>query len=277
MKLIRYLVPVVLFAAMSLLAGAWWSGHSSAPTAHQQTVLRYTCPMHPAYSSDHPGDCPSCGMRLEPVYADGAGQPAPGTGGSPLPAGAVRVNPERQQAIGVRLGVPEKVSGTRALRTTGRVAANENAIYPLVSGVDARVREVRSPTAGTQVKKNEILASLYAPELLANAQSFLVALNAFDRLATSDPNQVTAAKTNLQRAEESLRNLGVSEGQIEELRTTRQSSPSITIASPVDGFILQRNVLVGHGNFLLNSESRMKSAAMASVAVGIECCAHCCY
>src|SRR5262245_24359234 len=27
----------------------------------------YTCPMHPDVRQDHPGDCPKCGMALEPV------------------------------------------------------------------------------------------------------------------------------------------------------------------------------------------------------------------
>lgn len=26
----------------------------------------YTCPMHPEVQQDHPGDCPKCGMALEP-------------------------------------------------------------------------------------------------------------------------------------------------------------------------------------------------------------------
>ena len=43
----------------------------------------------------------------------------------------------------------------------------------------------------------------------------------------------------------SLRSLGVSEGQIEQMRATRALVPHITIASPVDGYLLQRNVLVG--------------------------------
>ena len=97
-------------------------------------------------------------------------------------------------------------------------------------------------------RKDEVLASLYAPELLTASQGYLVALNVLDgaaRQASPDPNQVVVATNNLQRAEDALRNLGVSEGQIEQLRTTRQSSPTITIASPVDGFVLQRNVLVG--------------------------------
>ena len=26
----------------------------------------YTCPMHPEIEQDHPGECPKCGMALEP-------------------------------------------------------------------------------------------------------------------------------------------------------------------------------------------------------------------
>ena len=29
----------------------------------------YTCPMHPEIQQDHPGDCPKCGMALEPKTA----------------------------------------------------------------------------------------------------------------------------------------------------------------------------------------------------------------
>ena len=32
------------------------------------TVI-YTCPMHPEVQQDHPGDCPKCGMALEPMTA----------------------------------------------------------------------------------------------------------------------------------------------------------------------------------------------------------------
>ncbi len=31
----------------------------------------YTCPMHPEIRQDHPGDCPKCGMHLEPLSPSG--------------------------------------------------------------------------------------------------------------------------------------------------------------------------------------------------------------
>lgn len=31
---------------------------------HRAEVAHYSCPMHPAYTSDRPGDCPTCKMKL---------------------------------------------------------------------------------------------------------------------------------------------------------------------------------------------------------------------
>ena len=44
---------------------------ASAPSAPTQEAIDagtiYTCPMHPEIRQDHPGNCPKCGMTLEPV------------------------------------------------------------------------------------------------------------------------------------------------------------------------------------------------------------------
>ena len=41
--------------------------HRSNQTPGHATSGKYTCPMHPEVISDQPGDCPKCGMALEPV------------------------------------------------------------------------------------------------------------------------------------------------------------------------------------------------------------------
>jgi len=53
--------------------------HGGAPQPGARTAppgTIYTCPMHPEIRQDGPGNCPKCGMALEPVVA-GEGQPNP--------------------------------------------------------------------------------------------------------------------------------------------------------------------------------------------------------
>ena len=46
---------------------------SSKPLSAQDGKTIYTCPMHPEIKQDHPGDCPKCGMHLEPLNPTGEG------------------------------------------------------------------------------------------------------------------------------------------------------------------------------------------------------------
>jgi YHS domain-containing protein len=236
MKLAGSISLGLLLAGASFLAGTRWTHRHAGPASQKRAILAYACPMHPQYRSERPGDCPSCGMRLEPVLEEGGASPAAAEDGTALPAGAVRVRPERQQTIGVRLGVVEHVSGTRALRTTGRVAPDENAVYPLVAGADGLVRGVRGATTGSFVKKNEVLLSFYAPEFVNTQLSYFSGLDTLGRVATLD---------GVERFANTLRNLGVSEQQLAELRTKRKLNQYIEIASPVDGFVLDRKASVG--------------------------------
>jgi RND family efflux transporter MFP subunit len=248
MKATGYILLGLLLAGASFVAGVRWSSHGPArPASSPATVVTYSCPMHPQYRLDHAGDCPSCGMRLEPVRDGGGAKPSTAGDGTALPAGAVRVTPERQQTIGVRLGAVEKVAGTRTLRTTGRVAPNENAVYPLVAGADGLVREVRGATTGSLVKKNEVLLLFYAPEFVTAQQSYFSGLDTIGRVSNEQLqgyNQESVAQ-GVERFANTLRNLGVSEQQLAEMRAKRELHQFVRFVSPVDGFVLQRNASVG--------------------------------
>ena len=52
-------------------------GGAGAKGKNERKVLYWVDPMHPAYKSDKPGTAPDCGMKLEPVYADGGGSTGP--------------------------------------------------------------------------------------------------------------------------------------------------------------------------------------------------------
>ena len=46
-----------------------------APPGPAKASVIYTCPMHPQIRQDSPGNCPICGMTLEPLEASGEAQP----------------------------------------------------------------------------------------------------------------------------------------------------------------------------------------------------------
>jgi RND family efflux transporter MFP subunit len=234
----------LLLLALAFAAGAAFTLRSTAAGVEEPREVSYTCPMHPDYRSPRPGDCPMCGMRLELVQAgehDAAGEVGR------RPRGTVRVSAERQQAVGVRLGTAERVSGTRLLRTTGRVAPDENATYAIVAGVSGWIRSVGGATTGTFVKRHERLASFYSPEFAPVLQSYYSGLGTFDQ--TTDKQFVDFNRQRVvegvQRFADTLRNMGMSDSQLEEVRNKRELVQDIHLTSPVDGFVLQRNVSAG--------------------------------
>src|SRR5450432_2926934 len=106
-------------------------------------VLYWVDPMHPAYKSDKPGIAPDCGMKLEPVYADGGPSGVSEDGGLPSARpGAVKIDDRKQQLGGVIISPVEKASGVYALRLFGRVAPDEARTYRLNAGIEGYIQEV---------------------------------------------------------------------------------------------------------------------------------------
>ena len=59
-------------------------------------------------------------MKMEPVYADARETPD----GPALPPGSVKITPERQQLIGVKVAKVEETPWTYTLRALGTVAVH---------------------------------------------------------------------------------------------------------------------------------------------------------
>jgi len=221
------------------------AGGAEAADAGGRTVLRYICPMHPAFTLDHPGDCASCGMRLVPVYADGSVGGA--SADNSVPPGAVSVTANRQQVVGIATGVVEKWSGPGLVRTVGRVVPDERRVYRITAATNGWIEEAFSDTVGSIVKRDQALASFYARESLGAQQSYFYALDALDRFRAQNAGEAQMQSTNVQvqTATDTLRALGMSQTQIQELAKTRQRTNTITLRSPADAFVLERNITVG--------------------------------
>ncbi len=249
MRRITAVTAVVVTLAAGFIAGGTWSAHRSGSahaSAHAATL--YTCPMHPDYRSERPGNCPICGMPIVAKHAGGD------TTAKALPHGAVQVSPERQQAIGIRLGVVSRVAGAQSLRTTGRVEPDENRVYPIVAAVSGWIRNAESVATGDAVKKDQVLASFLAPEVEFRSaqQSYFTGLEAFYRMAVTQPQPQSQSQLHasvrgevIDRMADALRSMGVSNSQLREMGKRRELVPDIRVESPVDGVVLKRSVSPG--------------------------------
>jgi Cu(I)/Ag(I) efflux system membrane fusion protein len=241
----KTLYPALLLFAMasSFLVGSWYSGRDGKVSgADARRILYYHDPMHPAYKSDKPGIAPDCGMQLEPVYADESDWTQTPKVSSTLPAGALNINPDRQQIIGVRISRVEIAPAEIALRALGRVAVDE-ARTVRMTAADGYIEKISPIAAGSVVRKGDLLATFYSKEFLAAQTSYFYANKTRGQLPPGFENNITYAQ--YQTAEKELRTLGMSEYQIQEISRTQKAATEIDLRAPMDGFVLSRNVTLG--------------------------------
>ncbi|MEW6442649.1 MAG: efflux RND transporter periplasmic adaptor subunit [bacterium] len=224
----------------------------------------YYCPMHPSYKSDKPGDCPICNMslvKLEPQSgqpAQGDPEPMPGMPGMPGPAGAgsmeaapppealppgtVQISPQRQQLIGVQIGEVLWKPLNQTLRTVGRLSFDETRVARVQTKIEGWIDRVYADFTGKLVRKGQPLISIYSPELVATQQEFLVSSKARDYLKDSSIEGIASGARSLyDSARQRLKLWDISDQQIEEIRKRGEPIKTLTLYSPMDGFIVARD------------------------------------
>ena len=157
MKKSFYIISFLILLIVVFFGGVRFNqsgiGQRAADTVERQ-ILHYVDPMNPAHTSTEPGIAP-CGMPMEPVYAD---KDTPGGSVLPTSLGAVTINLQKQQIIGVQIGEVVKTAETSTIRALGRIAPDENRVYPLIAPTDGWMEEINESTTGSLVSANQLMA-----------------------------------------------------------------------------------------------------------------------
>ena len=239
-----YAVLFLLILMGAFLLGSWYGRGDVAKIKDSsgRRILHYVDPMNPAHTSPEPGLAP-CGMKMEPVYADDEDRAAAST----MPPGSVKITPEKQQIIGVRLGQVAKTPWSFTLRALGRVEVDETRIYRLNSASNGFIRQVYPNSTGSLVMKDDPLVTYYNPEILPEQARFLSSLSLLDQRdrVSLSPLQTAANTQAMETVLKNLEGLGMGKTQIEELIRTRKPTLEITLRAPATSFILARNVSPG--------------------------------
>jgi len=239
MKKFWAVAGLTLTIVAGLLTGLHYN-HVGRRGGAERRILHYRDPMHPAYTSDRPGKAPDCGMDLEPVYVEedkAAHSEEPGI---------VQVSAEHQQLIGVQLGTVEISSTTHTLRTLGRVALDETRVFPLITGSDGWVTQILSGGTGSAVTKGQALVVIYGREYTTAQRAFLYTLRSLENSPPIVPGDFQDRPAlSLDEARLNLKNMGVSDAQIQQITNSRQVMLAVTLTAAASGIVVSRNVFSG--------------------------------
>lgn len=203
---------IILIVIAVLIAGGVFISCSKQSGEKQL----WTCPMHPYYIADKPGDCPICGMKLVKVEKSQIPDSKSQTGGktdmkgmpgmaemedtkseTPVDRVIVKIEPEKQQLINVKTDIVQKRNLGNSILATAVVA--------------------------------------YDPELFYTQQSYISALiNLRHAQVDGDDSGIKSAKDDLNSAETRLKVMGLSDQQISELNTKAEPDKSLLISGTGD-------------------------------------------
>jgi membrane fusion protein, copper/silver efflux system len=232
------------------------SGRHAGPSI-QKIAAKYRCPMHPQQVTDHPSDCPSCGMKLVLVKAT---QPAAGSftdhAGQKMDMGetknvqgrmAITLPLEKEQLIGLRTAPVEWRELAETVRATATVQPDETRQATIAARFSGWVRSLKVNYTGQAVTNGQPLLTVYSAELLAAENDYHLAWLSCEKTSTSGtPEQREATK---RRMEVARRRLEVWQVGDEELRALEQNGPpgdELLLRSPVAGYILTKDAFVGY-------------------------------
>lgn len=233
-------IPLLVFCALLVLAGCVKHEHPAEEEARATAASKpkFFCPMHPSYTSDRPGDCPICNMKLVPVK-DGE---AAASGGKESVPGRVTVmlTPEKQQLIGLRTATVEQRELALTVHVSAVVAHDETRYAKVAPRFAGWVRKLHVNYTGAPVQQGEPLLTAYSPEVLAAENDYLIAWRQAER-AKNDPE----ASALLEIARRKLRLWEIADSEIAALEKRGQASDEVLIRAPFTGHVLRRNATEG--------------------------------
>lgn len=158
-----------------------------------------------------------------------------------------QISPEKQQLIGVKTVEVSLKPMAKVIRTVGRIEYDERKLATVNTKVEGWIERLYVDYTGKYVKKGEPLAEIYSPELFATQQEFINLVKwsktqnteGFGKMLAQDAQQI------LEGARERLRLWDITDSQIKKIEESGKPIRTLTIYSPVSGYIVQKMALQG--------------------------------
>ncbi len=162
----------------------------------------------------------------------------------------IEIPEDKHQLIGLKTVEVSIKPLQKVIRTVGRIEYDERRQATVNTKFEGWIEKLHIDYTGKYVKKGEPLAEIYSPELIATQQEFL---NLLKWKQSAISNQQSAiggmlskdAEAIIEAAKQRLRLWDITEEQIKKIEDTGKSVRTLTIYSPVSGYVVQKMALQG--------------------------------
>jgi Cu(I)/Ag(I) efflux system membrane fusion protein len=188
-------------------------------------------------------------------------------------APAVEIPPEKQQLLGVKTAVVSVRPLDKVIRAVGRIEYDERRLATINTKFEGWIEKLHLDYTGKYVKKGEVLAEVYSPELVATQQEFINVLKWAKQSTPQTPplskggnegrvNPLAKrgngggvasvremlskdAETIVEAARQRLRLWDITEEQIKKIEESGKPIRTLSIHSPVNGYVVQKMAIKG--------------------------------
>ena len=162
----------------------------------------------------------------------------------------VEIPLEKQQMIGVKTATVSMKPVWKTIRTVGRIETDEKRLGTINIHFDAWIEKLYVDYTGKNVKSGEPLVDVYSYELFATQQEFINALKWKEQRSEVIDEKVRSmlerdAEAIAAAAKQPLSMWNVTDDQIKLIAETGSPTRTLTIYSPVNGYVIQKTAIQG--------------------------------
>lgn len=162
----------------------------------------------------------------------------------------VEISPDKQQLIGVKTVEVSVKPLQKIIRTVGRIEYDERRLFTVNTKIEGWIEKLYIDYTGRYVKKGEPLAEIYSPELFATQQEFINLLRWKKSQITDSKTQIVEMLSRdtdaiIEAARQRLKLWDIKDEQIKKIEESGRPIKTLTLYSPVSGYIIQKTALQG--------------------------------
>ena len=207
----------------------------------------YTCSMDPQVKEDKPGKCPICHMELTPIKQDDT------------EASEISLSKQQIQLGNITTQTISETQSSLEQNYTGVLTINQEKIKTISARAMGRIEKLYFKTVGDYVAKNQAVYQLYSEDIAIAKQDYFTAYKQLAMPGDFGKN----ARNMLNVAKQKLLFFGLTNAQIESIKTSKEVSPYTIFYSTASGTISE--ISTTEGSYAMEGSPIIKLADLNSL------------